>query len=106
LQLVGFLLILNYDAQNHELKISSAFFLYVQWMVAFYKNSHVPSLEVIQKVSKQILCLYEEIKMQTVKSYMTFKLVWNKFWNKKLHIQANLGKRNMLHVCHPCSNGV
>jgi len=76
------------------------------WMVAFYTNSHVPSLEFIQKVATQILSLYMEIKMQTVISYMTFELVWNKFWNKKLHIQANLGKRNMLHVCHPCSSAV
>jgi hypothetical protein len=73
-------------------------------MAAIYKNSHVPSLEIIQKVAKQQLSLYMEIKMQTVTSYMTFELVWNKFWNKKLHIQANLGKRNMLHICHPCSS--
>jgi len=78
-----------------------AFLLYMQWMVAFYKNFHVPSLEFIQKVAKQLLSLHMEIKMQTVKSHMTFELVWNKFWNKKLHIQANIGKRNMLHVHHP-----
>jgi hypothetical protein len=39
-----------------------------------------------------------KIKMQTVKSYMTFELIWNKFWNKKLHAQENIGKRNMLHT--------
>jgi hypothetical protein len=39
-----------------------------------------------------------EIKMQTVKSYMTFELIWNKFWNKKLHAQANLGKKKTCYM--------
>jgi hypothetical protein len=59
-------------------------------MVVFYKISYVPSLEFIKKVAKQLLNLCVEIKMQTFKLYMTFELVRNKFWNKKLQIQANL----------------